>query len=57
MAMVFAIVNVVREHLDDANAKRRNEIVAQRESAKDEEQRLEMVRGRYSFCTRSRRSP
>eukprot|EP00045_Choanoeca_perplexa_P002166 m.23275 g.23275 ORF g.23275 m.23275 type:complete len:242 (-) comp11360_c0_seq1:1043-1768(-) len=44
MAMVFAIVNVVKEHLDDANAKRRDEIVEQREAAKEEEQRLEMER-------------
>jgi hypothetical protein len=49
MAMVFAIVNVVKEHLDDANAKRRDEIVAQREAAKDEEQRLEMVRECLEF--------
>eukprot|EP00730_Choanoeca_flexa_P016207 TRINITY_DN7612_c0_g1_i3.p1 TRINITY_DN7612_c0_g1~~TRINITY_DN7612_c0_g1_i3.p1 ORF type:complete len:251 (+),score=77.99 TRINITY_DN7612_c0_g1_i3:69-821(+) len=44
MSMVFALVNAIKEHLDDANVERRKAIEARREAEKEEEQRLEMER-------------
>ena len=44
MPMVFAIVNAVRDHLDEANEKLRDNIVASRVAAAEKEQELELVR-------------